>query len=99
MQIRFLKAERKLEQSALDALKDAWKNLYASDKENVVVLNNGIDFKECFDTSAEMQLDENKRTNAGEFAKILSLSASPESSSACRICFMTRRRSKSIRRT
>lgn len=70
----FLKSEKPLAEPFLTALKEAWKNLYANEKENVIVLNNGVEFQECSDTSAEMQLDENKRTNAGEFAKIFHIS-------------------------
>ncbi len=34
------------------------------------MLNNGIDFKESSNTSVELQLNENKKTNAEEFAKL-----------------------------
>ena len=70
----FLKAERRLDEEAMTKLKESWANLYANNKENVMILNNGLDFKECSDTSAEMQLDENKQTNAMEFAKIFHIS-------------------------
>lgn len=70
----FLKAERRLDQPSMDKLKADWANLYVNDNENAIVLNNGIDFKEVSDTSAEMQLDENKRTNAAEFAKLFHVS-------------------------
>ena len=75
----FLKAERRLDSASMAALKEAWAQMYADGKENVVILNNGTDFKESSETSAEMQLDENKRTNALEFAKIFHVS--PESMS------------------
>lgn len=54
----FLKSERKLGQAEIDALKTAWRNLYANNTESVVVLNNGLDFKESANTSVEMQLNE-----------------------------------------
>lgn len=55
----FLKSERKLGQDEINLLKRAWNNLYNTDnEENVVVLNNGIDFKEASSTSVEMQLNE-----------------------------------------
>ena len=55
----FLKSERKLGQEEINLLKRAWNNLYNTDnEENVVVLNNGIDFKEASSTSVEMQLNE-----------------------------------------
>lgn len=70
----FLKAERRLDEPSMTALKNAWSRMYAENQENVVILNQGMDFKESSETSAEMQLDENKRTNAQEFAKIFHIS-------------------------
>lgn len=67
----FLKASSRLSKEAIDDLKLAWKQLYANDNsENVVVLNNGLDFQEASNTSVEMQLNENKKTNAAEISKI-----------------------------
>lgn len=66
----FLKSPRKLTQAAIDALKDAFRRLYGSTDENVVVLNDGIDFKEASSTSVEMQLNENKKANATEICKL-----------------------------
>lgn len=55
----FLKSDRRLGQDEINLLKRAWNNLYNFDsEENVVVLNNGIDFKEASNTSVEMQLNE-----------------------------------------
>lgn len=55
----FLKSDRRLGQEEINLLKQAWNNLYSTDsEENVVVLNNGIDFKEASNTSVEMQLNE-----------------------------------------
>lgn len=70
----FLKAERRLDEASMSALKHSWASLYANDSENMMVLNKDVDFKELSDTSTEMQLDENKRTNAQEFAKIFHVS-------------------------
>lgn len=70
----FLKAERRLDEASMTALKQSWSSLYANDSENMMVLNKDVDFKELSDTSSEMQLDENKRTNAQEFAKIFHVS-------------------------
>lgn len=66
----FLKSEKKLSTPAMDELKEAYKKLYSNNEENVVVLNNGIEFQEASNTSIEMQLNENKETNANEIAKI-----------------------------
>ena len=62
----FLKATRKLTQEEVDALKRAWKNLYANNSENVVVLNNGIEFQEASNSAVETQLNESKKTLADE---------------------------------
>lgn len=66
----FLKAQRKLGQEEIDTLKRAWSRLYANSEENVVVLNNGVDFQEASSTSTEMQLDENKKTLTDEINNI-----------------------------
>lgn len=66
----FLKSENKLSQPELDALKEAWNRLYANNTENIVILNKGLDFKEASNTSVEMQLNENKKTNAIEICKL-----------------------------
>ena len=73
----FLKSEKRLDEEALSRLRSAFTRLYGDSEsnENFVVLNNGIDFKEASSTSVELQLNENKRTNAGEFAKLFHVSA------------------------
>lgn len=58
----FLKSQRKLGQEEVNVLKRAWNNLYANSRENVVVLNNGLEFQEASNTSVEMQLNESKKT-------------------------------------
>lgn len=59
----FLKAEKKLTEEAMTKLKDAWNKLYANDNENkCIVLNEGMDFKECSNSSVEMQLNETKKS-------------------------------------
>jgi HK97 family phage portal protein len=70
----FLKAERKLGQPEIDALKAAWRNLYANNTESVVVLNNGIDFKEAANTSVEMQLNESIETLKTQIDNIFHIS-------------------------
>lgn len=60
-----LKAQNKLSQDAINALKVAWKNLYSSEDNNsAIVLNNGIDFQTVSSNSKDMQLNENKRLNS-----------------------------------
>lgn len=62
----FIESENKLQKDAMDAIKEAWRNLYSNDTENVVILNNGAKFKESSNTSVEMQLYENKEENDRE---------------------------------
>ena len=58
----FLKSQRKLGQDEINALKRAWTNMYANSTENVVVLNNGLEFQESSNNSVDMQLNQNKNT-------------------------------------
>lgn len=60
----FLKAQGKLAKEAITELKLAWDNMYKNNTENVIVLNNGLEFQEASNTSVEMQLNENKKTNS-----------------------------------
>lgn len=66
----FLKAQRRLGQEEINTLKRAWRNMYANNSENVVVLNNGLEFQESSNSSVEMQLDQNKRALAEEINRI-----------------------------
>lgn len=66
----FLKSEKRLLQENLDKLKASFARMYSNSSENTVVLNQGLDFKEASATSVEMQLNENKKMNADEFARL-----------------------------
>ena len=70
----FLKSSRKLGQEEIDTLKRAWKNIYANNEENVVVLNNGLEFQEASNSSVEMQLNESKMTLQGEINNLFHIS-------------------------
>lgn len=70
----FLKSERKLGTDEINALKRAWRNLYANNTESVVVLNNGLDFKESANTSVEMQLNESIKTLKDQIDDIFHIS-------------------------
>ena len=69
----FVKSKRKLTQPAIDALKKAWRKLYQNNTENVVILNDGLEFQEASNTSVEMQLNENKKTNDEEVRHLLGI--------------------------
>ena len=66
----FLKSQRKLGQDEINVLKQAWNKLYANNTENVVVLNNGLEFQEASNSSVEMQLNESKKTLQDEINSI-----------------------------
>ena len=71
----YLKSEKRLMQSDLDTLRDAFARMYGGDDSDAfVVLNAGVDFQEAANTSVEMQLNENKTANAAEFAKLFHIS-------------------------
>ena len=57
----FVKSQNTLTKDAIKALKDAWHKMYSDPSENnVVILNNGLEFQEASSTSVEMQLNESK---------------------------------------
>lgn len=58
----FLKSQHKLGKDEINALKKAWADLYANNSENVVVLNNGIEFQEASNNAVETQLNQSKKT-------------------------------------
>lgn len=74
----FLKSERRLGQDEINALKNAWRRLYSSSTENVVVLNSGIDFKEASNSSVEMQLNESIKTLGGQINEVFHIGNSFE---------------------
>lgn len=66
----FIKSTTRLTRDAMTALKNAFRNLYSNNSENVVILNDGLDFKESSNTSVELQLNQNKETNNKDICKI-----------------------------
>lgn len=69
----FLKSSKKLSDEAMTALKTAWKNLYENNAENMMVLNDGLEFQETSATSVEMQLNEKKTTNSCEISMLFGI--------------------------
>ena len=70
----FLKSRNKLSKEVLEDIRRGYENLYDSFNEEgnrkILVLNDGMEFQEISATSAEMQVNENKKTNAIEICKI-----------------------------
>ena len=78
----FLQSETKLSDPALDAVKQAWRELYSTKESGVMVLNGGLKFEQASNTSMEMQLNQNKTTNAQQIASIFGLNVDIISSKA-----------------
>lgn len=70
----FLLSEKVVAEGIMDKLREAWKRLFSSDEENVIVLNNGIKFQEASNTSVEMQMNENKQSDAESICNLFGLS-------------------------
>jgi HK97 family phage portal protein len=81
----FLTTNRKLTQDAIDNLKTAWKNMYLTNEENCVVLNEGMDFKESSNSSVEMQLDQSKNTLDKQIDKVFHIEADFNNTFKCAI--------------
>lgn len=69
----FIQAPRKVTDEVIKNVKKAWRKLYSNNTENMVFLNDGLQFKESSNTSVEMQLNENKKVNADEICKIFNM--------------------------
>jgi HK97 family phage portal protein len=69
----FLKSASRLGVDAMTALKNAFKAFYSNNSENIIVLNNGLEFQEANNSSVEMQLNQNKITDSEEIAKVLNM--------------------------
>ena len=69
----FLQAAHRIADDALEKLKKSFEKLYSNDSDNIIVLNDGITFKESSETSVEMQLNENKKSNAVEICKLFNI--------------------------
>lgn len=71
----FLKSSKTLSQSAIDKLKEAWRKFYGSDsEESIIILNEGLEFKESSNTSVELQLNESRKTVDNNIYSIFGLS-------------------------
>lgn len=71
----FIKSQRRLGADEISALKSAWNNLYSTNTENAVVLNNGLEFQEASSSSVEMQMNESKRTLTEELNGLFHISS------------------------
>ncbi|MGL5149721.1 MAG: phage portal protein [Clostridium sp.] len=69
----FLQSDKKVDKGVITQLKEDWKRMYSENKENCVILNSGITFKESASTATEMQMNENKKVNSDEICKIFNV--------------------------
>lgn len=68
----FLKSKNKLSDDAIAKIKEGYKKVYDNEqkRDQIVVLNDGIDFEAISSTAAELQMNENKKTNSIEICKL-----------------------------
>ena len=68
----FLKSKNKLSDAAIDSIKEGYSRIYDNKEKRskIVVLNEGIDFQAISSTAAELQMNENKKTNSIEVCKL-----------------------------
>ena len=72
----FIKSTKHLTDAAIKALKDAWVRLFSSNSENVVVLNDGLEFQESSATPAELQINEGVNTSTKQICEIFGVPVS-----------------------
>lgn len=70
----FLRTEHRVDESAMQTIREAWRKLYSNNGDGMMILQNGLDFKESSSTAVEMQLNQNKVTNAEQIAMLFGLS-------------------------
>lgn len=58
----FLTATKKLGKEEIKVLKEAWSKYYDNGEDNVIILNDGLEFKEGANSSVELQMNERKKT-------------------------------------
>ena len=70
----FLRTEHRVDEPSMQAIREAWRTLYSNNGDGMMILQNGLDFKESSSTAVEMQLNQNKVTNAEQIAMLFGLS-------------------------
>lgn len=66
----FLKSPKHLTAEAIKVLKGAWHRMFSDNTENVVVLNDGMEFQESSESSTEMQINESVNTLSKQVCEI-----------------------------
>jgi hypothetical protein len=57
----------------MDAIRSSVEQLYNDKERNIIVLNEGLEFKESSNTSVEMQLSENKKSIGNEIKSLFGI--------------------------
>lgn len=70
----FLTSETRLGKDVIEDMRRAWRRVFDENRENMMVLNKGTGFQEASATPTEMQLNENKQTNANDITLLFLLS-------------------------
>ena len=70
-----VKSSKKLDDESMSYLKSSWAELYdnSNNKNKVVILNDSLDFKELSQTSIELQILENRRTNNEDILNLIKM--------------------------
>lgn len=68
----FLKSKNRLSDMAIAAIKEGYQKIYDNEqkRDKIIVLNDGVDFEAISSTAAELQMNENKKTNSIEICKL-----------------------------
>lgn len=68
----FLKSKNRLSDAAIASIKQGYARVYDNENnsEKILVLNDGLDFEAISSTAAELQMNENKKTNSIEVCKL-----------------------------
>lgn len=77
-----LQSENKLGDPELKKLKAAWEDMYSSDGDKALILNNGVKFSEISQTAVEQQLAEQKKEIKEEICALFGLNIDVISSKA-----------------
>lgn len=70
-----VKSSRKLDDESMDYLKSSWAELYDTNNttNKVIILNDSLDFQELSQTSIELQILENRKTNNEDILNLIKM--------------------------
>lgn len=71
----FLQTDKPVDEPTKKSLRKSWREFFSNDdnSESVMILSNGLQFKETSSTSAELQLNEQKQTNTGQITMLFNI--------------------------